>query len=86
MVILEPQADVLFVVSGLADVFGDVGQVIPEGTPIGLMGGVAPEAGTILSLSGEGAGTDRTETLYIEIRMENSPVDPATWFRTGQGG
>ncbi|MCJ8334013.1 MAG: peptidase M23, partial [Epibacterium sp.] len=46
----------------------------------------APEAGTILSLSGEGAGTDRTETLYIEIRMENSPVDPATWFRTGQGG
>ena len=86
VVILEPQADVLFVVSGLADVFGDVGQVIPEGTPIGLMGGVAPEAGTILSLSGEGAGTDRTETLYIEIRMENSPVDPATWFRTGQGG
>lgn len=86
VVILEPQADVLFVVSGLAEVFGDVGQVIPEGTPIGLMGGVAPEAGTILSLSGEGAGTDRTETLYIEIRMENSPVDPATWFRTGQGG
>jgi septal ring factor EnvC (AmiA/AmiB activator) len=86
VVILEPQADVLFVVSGLAEVFGDVGQVIPEGTPIGLMGGEAPEAGTILSLSGEGAGTDRTETLYIEIRMENSPVDPATWFRTGQGG
>ncbi|CUH79978.1 Membrane-bound metallopeptidase [Tritonibacter multivorans] len=86
VVILEPQADMLLVVSGLAEVFGDVGQVIPEGTPIGLMGGETPEAGTILPLSGEGAGTDRTETLYIEIRMENSPVDPATWFRTGQGG
>lgn len=86
VVILEPQPNTLFVFSGLAEVFGEPGQVIPEGTPIGLMGGEVPEVGEILSRHGEGAGVERSETLYIETRMENSPVDPETWFRTGQGG
>nr|WP_036786219.1 peptidoglycan DD-metalloendopeptidase family protein [Pseudophaeobacter arcticus] len=86
VVILEPQPDTLFILSGLAEVYGAAGQVIPAGTPVGLMGGSAPQAGAILSLSGEGGGTDRTETLYIEVRMDNSPVDPATWFRIGKGG
>ncbi|AZV76477.1 peptidase M23 [Parasedimentitalea marina] len=82
VVILEPQSDMLFVLSGLAEVFGEAGQVIPKGTPVGLMGGVTPEIGAILSLSGDGAGTDRTETLYIEVRLHDTPVDPAIWFRT----
>lgn len=86
VVILEPQPDTLFVFSGLAEVFGETGQVIPEGTPVGLMGGQTPQADAILSLSGEGAGTDRSETLYIEVRMDNSPVDPETWFQTGKNG
>ncbi|APG48456.1 murein hydrolase activator EnvC family protein [Phaeobacter porticola] len=86
VVILEPQSDTLFVLSGLAEVYGAAGEVIPAGTPVGLMGGKNPEIGTILSLSGEGAGTDRTETLYIEVRMDNSPVDPETWFRTDKDG
>ncbi|WP_370645779.1 murein hydrolase activator EnvC family protein [Epibacterium sp. Ofav1-8] len=86
VVILEPQPDTLFILSGLAEVFGSAGQVIPEGTPVGLMGGEAAASSAILSLSGEGGGTGRSETLYIEVRMENSPVDPETWFRTGQGG
>ncbi|AHD10956.1 murein hydrolase activator EnvC family protein [Phaeobacter gallaeciensis] len=86
VVILEPQPETLFVLSGLAEVYGTMGEVIPGGTPIGLMGGKNPEIGAILSLSGEGAGTDRTETLYIEVRMDNSPVDPETWFRTDKDG
>ncbi|WP_282095142.1 murein hydrolase activator EnvC family protein [Epibacterium ulvae] len=86
VIILEPQSGTLFVFSGLAEVYGEPGQVIPEGTPVGLMGGATVQADAILSLSGEGAGTDRTETLYIEVRMDNSPVDPETWFQTGRGG
>ena len=86
VMILEPQPDTLFILSGLAEVFGAAGEVIPEGTPVGLMGGQTPQAGAILSLSGEGGGTDRTETLYIEVRMDNSPVDPETWFDAGKGG
>ncbi|NRB20557.1 MAG: peptidase M23 [Rhodobacteraceae bacterium] len=81
VVILEPQSDMLFVLSGLAEVFGEAGQVIPKGTPVGLMGGATPEIGAILSLSGDGAGTDRTETLYIEVRLHDTPVDPEIWFR-----
>ena len=86
VVILEPQPDLLFVFSGLAEVYGEAGEVIPAGSPVGLMGGTAPQAGAFLSLSGEGAGTDRSETLYIEVRSDNSPVDPDTWFRTDRDG
>jgi septal ring factor EnvC (AmiA/AmiB activator) len=50
------------------------------------MGGSDPETGSILSTSGEGTGTDRTETLYIEVRERNEPVDPAQWFRIDSNG
>ncbi|WP_171208046.1 MULTISPECIES: murein hydrolase activator EnvC [unclassified Ruegeria] len=86
LIILEPQPGLLFVFSGLQDVYGEPGQVIPEGTPVGLMPGETPEIGAIMSTSGEGTGTDRSETLYIEVRQENSPVDPEAWFRTNKDG
>ena len=86
LIILEPQPGLLFVFSGLQEVYGDIGQVIPEGTPVGLMPGAAPEIGAILSTSGDGTGTDRSETLYIEVREDNSPVDPESWFRTNKDG
>ncbi|WP_050603824.1 murein hydrolase activator EnvC [Ruegeria sp. 6PALISEP08] len=86
LVILEPQPGLLFVFSGLQEVYGHPGQVIPEGTPVGLMPGETPEIGAILSTSGDGTGTDRSETLYIEVREDNSPVDPESWFRTDKDG
>ncbi|MDX1741972.1 MAG: peptidase M23 [Ruegeria sp.] len=86
LVILEPQPGLLFVFSGLQEVYGNMGQVIPEGTPVGLMPGETPGIGAILSTSGDGTGTDRSETLYIEVREDNSPVDPESWFRTSKDG
>ena len=86
VVILEPQTDTMFVLSGLDDVYGETGQVIPAGTPVGLMGGEVPQVDAILSLTGDGTGTDRSETLYIEVREGGSPVDPETWFRTDKDG
>lgn len=90
VVILEPQPGTLFVLSGLAEVYGKAGQVIPQGSPIGLMGGAVPktgaQSGAILSLSSDGTGTDRSETLYIEIREGDSPVDPEKWFQTDKDG
>ena len=47
LVILEPQPGLLFVFSGLQEVYGEPGQVIPEGTPVGLMPGQMPEIGAI---------------------------------------
>ncbi|MCT4559101.1 MAG: peptidoglycan DD-metalloendopeptidase family protein [Pelagimonas sp.] len=79
VVILEPQLDLLFVVAGLNKVFGETGDVLPEGSPIGLMGG---EFDDIASTLGEGGGAARSETLYIEVRQGNTPVDPLTWFTT----
>lgn len=84
--ILEPQPGTLFILSGLAELFGKAGEVVPEGTPIGLMGGAGAEMGAILSTSGEGAGAERPETLYIEVREGKDPVDPETWFRTDRNG
>jgi septal ring factor EnvC (AmiA/AmiB activator) len=79
---LEPQAGVLFVFAGLDVVFGEIGEVLPEGSPVGLMGGEDPQIGALLSQSGDGAGRDRSETLYIEIRAGGEPEDPLAWFRS----
>lgn len=86
VVILEPQAQTLFVLAGLDVVYGEAGQVIAEGTPIGLMGGTRAKSGGELSPLREGAGLERSETLYIEVRMQNIPRDPMQWFRTGEDG
>ncbi|MCE8544468.1 peptidase M23 [Ruegeria pomeroyi] len=86
VVILEPQPDLLIVLSGLQEVYGAAGEVVPAGTPVGLMGGATQEIGAILSTSGDGSGTERSETLYIEVREGDSPVDPETWFQTDKDG
>ena len=80
VVILEPSADVLFVFAGLAEVYGEAGQIIPEGAPIGLMGGETPPINANLTESGGGGGNRSSETLYLEVREGQSPVNPAHWF------
>ncbi|WP_243611884.1 murein hydrolase activator EnvC family protein [Shimia aestuarii] len=82
VVILEAEPGLLFVLAGMEAVYGNAGQVIPEGTPVGLMGGNDPEIGAILSQVSDGSGQERTETLYIEVRQGKTTVDPETWFRT----
>lgn len=80
VIILEPAADVLMVIAGLDTVFGEAGQVLPEGTPIGLMGGDMPGVDAILTETLHGGGSPRTETLYLEVRDGQASVDPASWF------
>ncbi|MDB9944979.1 peptidoglycan DD-metalloendopeptidase family protein [Ascidiaceihabitans sp.] len=91
VMILEPQTDILFVFAGLDITYGKMGQVITEGTPLGLMGGLkitasADNTNTGLSTVGDGAGNGRSETLYIEVRQQNVPQDPVSWFRTDKDG
>jgi septal ring factor EnvC (AmiA/AmiB activator) len=83
VMILEPRADTLFVLAGLEIVYGEIGQVIAAGTPVGLMGGAD---GGELSTDGDGTGAARSETLYIEVRQDNVPQDPVSWFRTDKDG
>ncbi|MDB4211222.1 peptidoglycan DD-metalloendopeptidase family protein [Ascidiaceihabitans sp.] len=91
VMILEPQTDILFVFAGLDITYGKMGQIITEGTPLGLMGGLkitasADNTNTGLSTVGDGAGNGRSETLYIEVRQQNVPQDPVSWFRTDKDG
>ena len=86
VVILEPQANTLFVMAGLDVVYGLAGQVIASGTPIGLMGAAAGENTADGSTLRDGTGTERSETLYIEVRQDNTPQDPEIWFRTDKDG
>ncbi|MBD3665587.1 murein hydrolase activator EnvC family protein [Sulfitobacter aestuariivivens] len=86
VMMLEPRANSLIVLAGLDVVYGEAGQVIARGTPVGMMGGPQAENSEGISPSREGAGTERSETLYIEIRQDNIPQDPADWFRTDKDG
>ncbi len=86
MTIIEPQNGTLFVFAGLDQAFGEIGQVVPAGSPIGMMGGNSQTIETILEQSDKGAEVAvRTETLYIEVRQDKEPQDPLIWFRTIEG-
>jgi len=80
VMILEPGDGYLLVLAGLDQVYGATGEVLPAGTPVGLMGGNAPDAGMFLSEVAEGGGANRSETLYMELRQGEEPVDPGIWF------
>lgn len=80
VVILEPAPGQLLVLAGLGAVFGQIGEILPQGSPVGLMPGNASDGDDILIISADGAGTDRPETLYIETRENGEPVDPVGWF------
>lgn len=80
VVVLEPRADVLIVLAGLASLETGAGAVVREGALLGLLGGRDLEAQEYLML-GQGDGGDTpAETLYIEVRHGQGPVDPAPWF------
>ncbi len=80
VMILEPSSGYLLVLTGLNLVYGKIGEVLPAGAPVGLMGGNLPDNGDFLSLSGQQGGSERTETLYIELRHDKDTIDPEQWF------
>ncbi|MGB0798138.1 MAG: murein hydrolase activator EnvC family protein [Planktomarina sp.] len=68
VVILEPAADVLIVMGGMAQILVKTGEVVIKGAPLGLMH------------DDQGPGNTGQDTLYIEVRQNQKPVDPMTWF------
>jgi murein hydrolase activator len=80
VMILEPGLGYLLVVAGCQTLYGDVGEVIAAGAPLGLMGGGLAETGTEALQLADGTGQRETETLYLELRLGAKPVDPAEWF------
>lgn len=87
VMILEPGDGYLLVIAGMETLYGDVGEVVAQDAPLGLMGG--PRAASVEFVAGaaDGSGGRDTETLYMELRQGAEPVDPMEWFagltRTG---
>ncbi|WP_375261724.1 murein hydrolase activator EnvC family protein [Palleronia sp.] len=82
VMILEPEAGYLVVFAGLAEVYGAAGEVLPAGAPVGIMGG-SDGAGMAGFRPEEGAVS--TQRLYVEVRRNGEPEDPAKWFALDQG-
>ena len=78
--IIEPASGYLMVLAGMGTVFGDPGDVLAAGAPVGLMGGTEDVSATLNAGGEEGSGADRTETLYIELRQDGNTIDPGPWF------
>ncbi len=85
VIVLEPARGYLIVLAGLGTVYAGADEVVAAGAPLGLMGGTPPEAAAFVHGSQDGAGGRRSETLYIEVREDDAPVDPASWFAPERG-
>ena len=83
VIILEPDAAFLMVLAGLDQVYVELGQILDQDEPVGLLGGSQPATEEFLIEASQGGGTIEQETLYIEIRKDGTPVDPAKWFALG---
>ncbi|MFY0633902.1 MAG: peptidoglycan DD-metalloendopeptidase family protein [Vannielia sp.] len=88
VMILEPAPDTLLVLAGIETVYGEPGQIVAAGAPLGLMGGqtLGTTAGEFAEGAAPEAGADRSETLYMELRQGETPVDPTPWFAATKDG
>jgi septal ring factor EnvC (AmiA/AmiB activator) len=81
VIILEPEGGYLLVLAGLGTVYVGTGALVSVDAALGLMPGM-PETETEDLMAGmtQGGGAALSETLYIELRENGAPVDPANWF------
>lgn len=85
VVVLEPGEGYLLVLAGLGQLYGKIGEVLPKGAPVGLMGGAEiSDDQAFLIAAEQGTGAERSETLYIELRENGTPVDLNKWFAAGK--
>lgn len=83
VIVLEPGDGYLMILAGLGTLYGEVGEVVALGAPLGLMGSRGPDdpdLGSVSRSGAAGAGAQDTETLYLELRLGAAPVDPTEWF------
>lgn len=80
VIILEPEADYLLILAGLATLFVEAGELLTGDAPIGLMPGPAAAGEELILPETAGGGDILSETLYLELRHSGRNVDPADWF------
>ena len=77
--ILEPSEGILFIFAGLNQVFGEPGQILPEASLVGLMGGENIKIETFTTEKELNSGR-LSQSLYIEVRRNDEPQNPFDWF------
>jgi len=77
--ILEPDEGVLLIFAGLDQVFGEPGQIIPKSSPIGIMGSRTTNTENFITEKELNSGR-LSQSLYIEVRVNDKPQDPFDWF------
>jgi septal ring factor EnvC (AmiA/AmiB activator) len=85
VVFLEPEPETLIVIAGMQQLFVVTGARVEAGAPLGMLGGRDLDVEEYLMLPSDGNSTIGSETLYIELRRERRPVDPAPWFAALNG-
>ena len=80
VMILEPASGYLLVLAGMETVYGETGDVLVAGAPVGMMGGKDTADAALATGTQQGSGADRQETLYIELRDHGKTIDPGQWF------
>ncbi|MEO1721610.1 MAG: peptidoglycan DD-metalloendopeptidase family protein [Pseudomonadota bacterium] len=80
--ILEPETGWLMTIAGLGRIDRKVGETVKAGERLGDLGRDLPENPEILLAPQEGGDLIAPAQLYLELRQEGVPVDPAPWFAT----
>jgi septal ring factor EnvC (AmiA/AmiB activator) len=80
VIILEPEADYLLIMAGLATLFVQAGALLQGDAPVGLMPGPSANVEELILPESSGGGVILSETLYLELRHSGRTVDPSDWF------
>jgi septal ring factor EnvC (AmiA/AmiB activator) len=80
VIILEPEADYLLIVAGLATLFVQAGELLTGDAPLGLLPGPTASGEELILSQSHGGGAILSETLYLEVRQTGRTVDPSDWF------
>jgi septal ring factor EnvC (AmiA/AmiB activator) len=81
VIILEPEGGYLLVLAGVGTLYVAPDTLVASGAPLGLMpGDPGPGNDELIVDAPQSGGAALTETLYMELRENGAPVDPAGWF------
>lgn len=83
VVLLEPAPGEMLILAGLGDLLAARDDIVSQGDPIGLMPGAPGASDQKLIETSVDGGLISSERLYIELRQNEAPVDPALRFARG---
>ncbi|MBM7067077.1 murein hydrolase activator EnvC [Actibacterium sp. 188UL27-1] len=85
VIVLEPEAGTHLILARMDKVYGTPGEIVEAGAPLGLTGVSKPKDAHSVE-RGEVSGAPAPETLYIGLRVKQTPMDPADWFAGAKDG